>query len=103
MIKQNLLEKLVKYEEALKEKKKKLNLAEALVKDKRAEILERLKKGEKVERGRLIALIERATGRASIRWKEELIKVKGAAYVERLLQKAERPEKDELRIEEAVK
>lgn len=103
MINQEELSVLVKYERVLKEKKEKLKLAEAKIKDRRASILERLKEGERVERGKLIASIEKVLGRASLRWKEELIKVKGQAYVEELLQKAERPEKEELRIDVAVK
>lgn len=90
MITQEELEKYSQYKVKIKERAKKLKLAEAAVKDLEARFLERLEAKERVEKGRFIPNIKEELKRASIAWKDVVIKLKGLAFVEKMIQSAKR-------------
>lgn len=90
MITQEELEKYTTYKVKIKEKSKKLKLAEAAIKDMEARFISRLESKEKVEKGTHYPRIKETEGRASISWKDIVEKLKGLAYVEELIQGAKR-------------
>jgi len=90
MISQEELEKYAGYKVKLKEKQKKIKLAEAQLKDMEASFVQRLETKERVEKGRFIPKIKEELKRASIAWKDVVIKLKGLAFVEKMIQGAKR-------------
>lgn len=99
MIKQDELEGYLSLSLKLKVARDKIKLAEAKIFDQEKQLLTRLGVGEKVESGVLIAYVKEEQGRASVKWKELLQEVKGAAYVEMILQQAPRPIVEKLVVE----
>ena len=91
MISQEELEKYTKYTVKIKEKAKKLKLAEAAIKDMEAKFIRRLESKEKVEKGTHYPRIKESEGRASISWKDIVIKIKGLTFVEKMIQDVKRP------------
>ena len=101
MIKQEELKKFQDAEAKLKSKRELMKLAEAKVKDMEEELIHRLSvKNERVEKGKILAEIIEKLKRANISWKDELIKVKGHAYVQNLLSKAVRDSCFQLELKE---
>jgi len=90
MISQEELKKYTKYTEKLKERKQKVKLAEAAIKDLEASFISRLETAERVEKGRFVPRIKEELKRASIAWKDVVIKLKGLAFVEKTIQLAKR-------------
>lgn len=90
MISQEELSKYTKYTKKLKERKQKVKLAEAAIKDLEASFLRRLEANERVEKGRFIPKIKEELKRASIAWKDVVVKLKGLAFVEKMIQSAKR-------------
>ena len=90
MISQEELSKYIAYKDKIKSKAQKLRLAEAAIKDMEARFISRLEAKEKVEKGTHYPRIKETEGRASISWKDIVEKLKGLAYVEKLIQGAER-------------
>jgi len=90
MISQEELTKYQSYKVKIKEKAKKLKLAEAAVKDLEASFIRRLGEKERVEKGRFIPKIKEELKRASIAWKDVVVKLKGLAFVEKMIQNAVR-------------
>lgn len=90
MISQEEIGKYTKYTEKLKERKRKVKLAEAAIKDLEASFVRRLGANEKVEKGRFVPRIKEELKRASISWKDVVEKLKGLAFVEKMIQTARR-------------
>lgn len=98
MITQEELGKYHGYRIKLKEKQRKIKLAEAQLKDMEASFITRLKTAERVEKGRFVPKIKEELKRASIAWKDIVIKLKGLAFVEQMIQSAKRDPVDKLEI-----
>ena len=90
MVSQEELKKYHSYKVKIKEKSQKLKLAEAAVKDLEASFVRRLEAKERIEKGRFIPKIKEELKRASIAWKDVVIKLKGLAFVEKMIQSAKR-------------
>ena len=99
MIYQKELESFVLAAEKIKQAQNKIKLAEAKQGDYEKALIERLSSGEDVEDGEFIAYVKVEQGRASVKWKEVVESLKGAAFVEKVLQTAPRPAKDVLIVE----
>lgn len=100
MIKQEVLKTFRNAHLALAEKEAKLKLIKAKLSDVEVELISRLEKGERVQRGLLVAGIEHYLGRANVKWKDVVEALKGKTYVEEVLQDADRPEKKRLLVKE---
>jgi len=90
MISQEELGKYAGYTVKLKEKEQKIKLAKAQLKDMEASFINRLESAERVEKGRYTPRIKEELKRASIAWKDVVEKLKGLAFVEKMIQSAKR-------------
>lgn len=102
MITQEDLSKFKKGQEVLRQAAQKVKMKQAEVDDLETKILVAVKAGDRVEKGSLVPDVEVSLGKASIKWKDEVIKVKGAAYAEKLLQGAPRPTVEKLVVKEVL-
>lgn len=90
MISQEELKKYAGYKVKLKEKEQKIKLAKAQLKDLEVSFINRLESAERVEKGRFIPKVKEELKRASIAWKDVVEKLKGLAFVEKMIQSAKR-------------
>lgn len=98
MISQEQLINVVMSRDKLSNLKREIKLKEAHLLDDEEEVISRLKKGELVEEGNLTPIIQAELKRAVVSWKEVVLELKGAAFVEERLAKAERVSVDKLVI-----
>ena len=103
MIEQKELLKYQAVVQQVEEKRKKFKVVEAALEDMENGLIARLKAKEEQERGKWRGVVKTSKGRASIQWKEEVVKLKGKAFVEQLLMDAVRDDVYELEVVEAAK
>jgi len=102
MITQKELKDFVEYREKLKEKEAKFRLVKAKLNDMEVAFIRRLEAEEVVEKGSLIPKIKVSLGKAVVKWKSIVLKLKGETYIEKLLQEAKR-ESPEIKSLEIVR
>jgi len=88
MITQAELNRLEEKKEKVRKAMRGLERIQAQIRDVEVDIFTRLQNKEKVEKGRWFAFIKRTAGRASVKWKDEFIKVAGHAKAQKLIDNA---------------
>jgi hypothetical protein len=92
---------LIGYEDAsekMAEKAKKMKLVAAKLEDLETAFIRRLESGEPIEKGAFFPKIKIKDGKVSVKWKDIVVEIKGAAFAEKMLQDAPRPPVKELEI-----
>jgi hypothetical protein len=99
MINQQELLEYFRLGQKLKAAEDKIRLAKAKMEDHEKQFIARLYTDEKVEVGSLTAYLRAEKGRAVVKWKDIVEEIKGAVYVEQVLQNAPRPVTEKLVVE----